>query len=135
MGLKLLKATGLKRPLVIRDKFTVVVRHRTRIESEQFIEGLMNLDDDERARRCAEYFLDASDERAGGLTLDVARHLGVAVADDQATDESGCIALDTEVLGDLWRHSYADRFANPITAFSRDMLATVAREKEAAKND
>lgn len=133
MGLKLLKATGLKRPLVIRDKFTVMVRHKTRTESEQFIEGLLNVNDDERAHRCAEYFLIA--EESSGLTPDVARHLGVAVADDQETDGDGCICIDAEVLGDLWRHSYPERFANPVTTFSRDMLSTVAREKEAAKND
>lgn len=133
MGLKLNRTTGLHRPLTIRDRFTVEVWHRTRTEQEQFYQDVRGLGDDEAAKRAAEFFLKV--DECTGLTVPVLQYLRVPVADDQPTDEAGEIEIDAEVLGDVWRHAFPALFENVVVPFSSDMLSTVAKEKDRAKND
>lgn len=128
--------------LPILDQFEVEVRFLTRAERDaidrkcrkkKIQSGRIEetLDEAIYAREASRAYI--ADCR--GLTNSVIRQLGVPLEEDVPEDADGTIPYDQDLIEDLFRESYASKFALPVLNFATEMLGLVELDERLKKSD
>lgn len=138
MRLDVAKTSDIKRPLVIMDRWEVMVRHLTRKERQALVQRCSRpklnaitrqyedtVDEDLWLKHAPQTYV----EGWTGLTRSTLRKL-VVLNTEPEENADGEISFDEELLRDLWDELDADVFSAAIMNMSRGLLTAIDLERK-----